>query len=109
MMIRMIAVGIADNDFAIRGCGAATCDLFVACAGVVLSDANSFVAGGPDDPSGFHDVTCSSFAAGVSPRPIAGDSICSTPGLPPATLPTAASIPGATTTKAVGFGVEKLR
>ena len=95
MMTLLIAVGIADDDFAIRGCPAATCDLFVfvACAGAVLSDANSFVAGAPGDPSGSHDVAGSSVAAGISPRTIAGDSICLTSGLPPATLPTAAAIP----------------
>ena len=71
MMIRMIAVGIADNDFAIRGCPAATCDLSVACAGAVLSDANSFAVGAPGDPSGSHDVAGSSVAAGISPRAFA--------------------------------------
>ena len=104
-MIRMIAVGIADNDFAIRGCPAAACDLSVARAGVLFSDANPFAVGVPGDPSGSHDVAGSPIAAGVSPRATAGDSICLTSCLPPATLPTAASIPEPRpTTKAVGFG-----
>merc|ERR1719352_120124 len=91
--MHLAAAGIGDRGLPFRSCSAAACDLFVACVGVVLSDANSFVAGGPDDPSGFHDVAGSSVAAGVSPRTIAGDRICLTSGLPPATLPTAASIP----------------
>ena len=104
-MISLIADGMADDEFALRGCSAAACDLSVACAGVVLSDANSFAVGVPGDSSGSHDVAGSSVAAGISPRAIAGDSICLTSGLPPATLPTAAAVPEwRPTTKAVGFG-----
>ena len=93
MIISLIAAGIADDEFALRGCSAAACDLFVACVEVLFSDANPFAVGVPGDPSGSHDVAGSSVAAGTSPRAIAGDSICLTSGLPPATLPTAASIP----------------
>ena len=108
-MIHVVAIGLADDDLTFRGCSAAACDLFVACVEVLFSDANPFAVGVPGDPSGSHDVAGSSVAAGISPRAIAGDSICLTSGLPPATLPTAASIPEVRpTTKADGFGVEKL-
>ena len=67
MMISLIAAGIADDEFALRGCSAAACDLSVACAEVLFSDANPFAVGVPDDPSGsldgalctlFHHLRC---------------------------------------------------